>query len=967
MVPGGLLEREGELARIDGRLAAARAGRGGVLVITGPAGIGKTALLTEAGERAGQAGMRVLAGRGGELEGGFSFGVARQLFEPLLTGAAPAEGEVLLAGAARRGLIALGDGVGAAPPVAANERLFTVVHGLYWLVVNASGAGPVLVVVDDLHWADQASLRFLLYLAGRLAGLPVALVLSWRAAEPGAGADRLAHLEQNAAGSVVSLTPLSRRAVRALLTEEFGAAPAERFAGACHAVTGGNPFLLRELAASLRADGIGPGEEAADQVAGLGPRSVARAVALRVARLEPAAGELARAAAILGDGAQLRHAAALAGVTLADAAAAADELAGIGVFEPGTPLRFVHPIVRTAVHDDIPEAGRGLRHAEAARLLAADGADLDAVCAHLLVCEPAGSREVVERLRTAAARALGRGGAESAAAYLRRALAETADVSLRAELLAELGRAEKVVGDPAAAEHLRESLRLASDPAMRAAVAPDLAELLLLAGKWDAGTAVVRSALAEMTDRGTRPGEPAHAAITRLQAWWAGLAAYDPHLAGEFDHHLGELRAAARGPDAASRMLAGLLAGVLAWRGERGAGVLALLDHALDQDRLLARVESEPLMAAQALFAPVILDELGRAEALADQLLALSRSRGSVIGLVIAACVRAAVHTRRGELVGAETELRAVIEIAMEHGMAFAVPSALYFGADALIERPELADVAGLAGTVALAPDFARTASGAILREVRGRLALARADFGTARAELQAAAGTYEALRLLSPGTGWRSALALAVAAEDPGQARRLADGELADARRAGLPRPAGIALRARGMLEGGERGLRDLREAAEVLAASGAQLEHARALVELGAALRRANQRTEARVPLRAGLDLAHRCGAVRLAQRARDELLTAGAKPRRAVLTGLEALTASERRVAELAAAGMSNPEIAQALFVTLSTVEGHLRHAYRKLSIGTRAQLPAALRSAAPGTAVPPDGRQKTMVPP
>src|SRR5262249_9551556 len=147
MVPGGLLEREGELARIDGRLAAARAGRGGVLVITGPAGIGKTALLTEAGERAGQAGVarRARRGGGGELEGGFSFGVARQLFEPLLTGAAPAEGEVLLAGAARRGLIALGDGVGAAPPVAANERLFTVVHGLYWLVANASGAGPVLV------------------------------------------------------------------------------------------------------------------------------------------------------------------------------------------------------------------------------------------------------------------------------------------------------------------------------------------------------------------------------------------------------------------------------------------------------------------------------------------------------------------------------------------------------------------------------------------------------------------------------------------------------------------------------------------------------------------------------------------------------------------------------------------------------------------------------------------------------
>ena len=336
-----------------------------------------------------------------------------------------------------------------------------------------------------------------------------------------------------------------------------------------------------------------------------------------------------------------------------------------------------------------------------------------------------------------------------------------------------------------------------------------------------------------------------------------------------------------------------------------------------------------------------------------------------MIGLVIASCVRAAVYARRGELVGAETEVRAVIDIAVEYGMAFAVPSALYFGADALIERPELADVVALARTITLAPDFARTASGAILREVQGRLALAQADFGTARADLQAAAAIYEALRLLNPGTCWRSALALAVAPEDPDRARQLADSELADAQRAGAARPAGIALRTRGMLEGGRRGVRDLREAAEVLAASGARLEHARALVELGAALRRAGQRTAARPPLRAGLDLAHRCGAVRLAERARAELLTAGAKPRRAVLTGLEALTASERRVAELAVAGMSNPEIAQSLFVTLSTVEGHLRHAYRKLSITSRGQLPAALQSAAPEIAAAPRGRQKTTV--
>ena len=184
-MPGGLCEREGELARVDALMTAARASHGGVLLITGPAGIGKTVLLGAARERAGQAEMRVLAGRGGELESGFSFGVARQLFEPLLAGAGAAEREALLDGAARRALIALEgfrDQDGAAPPEEERERPFAVMHGLYWLAVNASAAGPVLVTVDDLHWADQASLRFLLYLAtgGRAADRPGAFLAGGR-------------------------------------------------------------------------------------------------------------------------------------------------------------------------------------------------------------------------------------------------------------------------------------------------------------------------------------------------------------------------------------------------------------------------------------------------------------------------------------------------------------------------------------------------------------------------------------------------------------------------------------------------------------------------------------------------------------------------------------------------------------------------------------------------------------------
>jgi DNA-binding CsgD family transcriptional regulator/tetratricopeptide (TPR) repeat protein len=957
----GLFERNDELGRIDALLALAQADSGDMLLITGPAGIGKSVLLGVARERARLAGMRVLSGCGRELEGGFSFGVARQLFEPLLAGAKKMERDALLAGAARRALTALEGETGQSPLAVGTDPPFAVVHGLYWLAVNASGTAPVMLAIDDLQWADQASLRFVLYLADRLSGLPVALALTWRTGEAmtSGTADCLTRLGQIAAGGVVSPGALSPEAVGALLSGAFGTAPGDGFARSCHAVTGGNPFLVRELIETLRADGIGPGEAGADRVVGLGPRSVAQEVALRVARLGPAATGLARAASILGDDAALRHAAALAGLGMADAAASADRLAGIGVFEPGTPLQFVHAIVRAAVHDDIPRAERGLRHAEAARLLAAEGADPDVVCAHLLVCEPAGSLEVVDRLREAAARAMRRGAPESAVAYLRRALAETADVSVRAALLHELGLAEKVLADPAAVQHLRESLELASDAVQRAAVAPDLVELLVLTGQWDAGAAFIQTALEELTGGDAPPGEHARAAVVRLQTWLAGLAAFDPRLVDQFDQRVGQLLTTAREDTAEQRTLAALLAGILAWRGEQAGTVLALLDHALDGDRLLTRGDTHPLIVAQALIAPVWVDELTRAETLASQLFACARSRGSVAELAIAACVRAAVRARRGELVAAESDVRTAMEIAAEHGATFVVPSALYCGANALIERPELADVTALATGIELDPGLARTATGALLREVRGRLALAAGDFAAARAELQSAAGVYEALHLLNPSTCWRSALALALAADDPGEALRLVNTDLALARQAGLPRPAGVALRTRGMLTGGQRGLDDLREAAELLASCGAGLEHARALIELGAALRRSNQRTAAREPLRRGLDLAYRCGAGRLAQRATDELRATGARPRRAPLTGLEALTPSERRVAELAAGGMSNPEIAQAVFVTLNTVEGHLRHVYRKLSVSSRAQLPAALRSAAPYRPVPQAG--------
>jgi DNA-binding CsgD family transcriptional regulator len=265
---------------------------------------------------------------------------------------------------------------------------------------------------------------------------------------------------------------------------------------------------------------------------------------------------------------------------------------------------------------------------------------------------------------------------------------------------------------------------------------------------------------------------------------------------------------------------------------------------------------------------------------------------------------------------------------------------------DAALERPELEQAIG---TVAAPPGDDHIGAAALTREVRGRLALRRGDREGAREELEAAAATYEAPRRYGANaSSWRSALALALAHHDHDRARRLASDELQDARLSGSPRAIGVALRTLALLEGGEQAIDYLGEAVERLEPSYARLEHARALVDLGAALRRANRRVACREPLRAGLELAHRCGATRLRERAQIELQATGARPRRVFTSGAGALTTAERRVADLAVQGMTNPDIAQTLFVTINTVEGHLRHAYQKLSIHSRSQLREALQS-------------------
>src|SRR3954454_22060289 len=309
---GTLLERDGELASLEGLIDGAAGGHARLALVEGPAGIGKTTLMIEARRRAGEAGMRTLAARGSELERQFPFGVVRQLFEPLLVD--PKLRKQALSGSAATAAAvfeAPGDG-GEGEGEVSGDGSFAVLHGLYWLTVNLSSQRPVLLAVDDLHWCDRPSLRFLAYLARRLEGLPALVACSLRQAEPGADVALLAELAGDPL--IVRLNPsaLSREAVTEVVRARLGDEADEAFAAACHAATAGNPLLLQELLRSVESEGMTPDAASAEMVKEVGPRAVSRAVVVRLARLPEDAVAVARALAVLGDGAELPSVAALA-------------------------------------------------------------------------------------------------------------------------------------------------------------------------------------------------------------------------------------------------------------------------------------------------------------------------------------------------------------------------------------------------------------------------------------------------------------------------------------------------------------------------------------------------------------------------------------------------------------------------------------------------------------------------------
>lgn len=936
-----MLERERELTRIRDVLGEAAAGHGRLLVIEGPAGIGKSTLLNEARALAGDAGMDVLHARGSELERSYPFGLVSSLFEARFSRAPELERQRWLQGRAALAAPLLAPVEGDIQPASPTDE-FALVHGLYWGVVNLAEHQPVALLVDDVHWADELSLRFLIYLAQRVEDLPVALLVAIRSGDPAATSELVARLSTTTSEQALRPAELSQDAVRDLLAAaDITVADREEFVRASWKATRGNPFLLNELVAAIRHDPAAQLGIHAGDVGAFAPQSVARTVVVRLTRLGADALALARACALLGDETPLTSAAKLAGLDPAAAGAAAGRLSAAQIFAAGELLSFAHPMIRSAVYSELPP-GEGTRmHLAAARLLDDRGAAAAEVAHHLVAGTPCDEPWALGALHDAARNAARKGSPDTAVRYLRRALELDPHAERAGAMLVDLGMAEAATGETTSLERFETALAMIDDPPERARAMYALGQTLYRYGRHaDAAETFGRGATLFAQDRdlalmfegavmccAIQVGSIHAEAMRRLESLVSEIPPGGPATAAERTllsvHSLNRSLSVPPAEEAAELARAAL-----------GAG------------ELLREQTSESMAVNLAIMALVCCGCLEEAQLAVDEVLADARARGAVLAFAEGSMVRAMAMLPRGRIDEAMADAQAAMG-GMERGWHALVPIPQAIAAQCFVEKGDLDSAeAVLRDVEPHLPDVEARGIRATYVCARGLVRLARGDPEAALSDLLDVATMLETYGVINPNpVAWRVPAAVAaLATGDRDRALGLVEEEIAVARDFGLTAPLGAALRVRAVFRGHD--VAELEEAVEVLEGADAPLELARALFDLGGALRRAGRRVACREPLRRALDLAHQCGATALEQRVLDELHASGARPRRAMMTGVEALTPSERRIADLVAAGHTNREVAETLFLTKGTVEWHLKRVYQKLDVRSREALTALL---------------------
>ncbi|WP_436501746.1 helix-turn-helix transcriptional regulator [Actinokineospora sp. HUAS TT18] len=929
-----LIERDPELCSVDLLIDHAVRGNGGFALYQGGVGLGKTCVLDAASQIAESRGLTVLRASGRKSERQYAYGLVRQWIESHI-------GQDFLESSTSPLVVRGASLFGEACESEADLSDFAVLHDLYGLVVRLSRERPIVLVADDLHWADRGSLRFLAYLQPRLCALKAAVVAAVHPDQKTSDQWLLDHVMFDPACQIVRLRPLSVKGTADLLTASIGRAVDEDAASSCQRATGGNPRLLSEVAQEIK-DDLAPSDPSSGGALTFGLRALEARIALRLNKLPAECEALAAAVAVLGDDVSLAAAARLADLRPAQAARVVAELQRAHVFDSSTSaafthitVRFVHPVVQKAVYEAIGIDTKVALHLSAARQLGSVGANAGLAADHLLRVPAVGDRWAVGLLRLAAEDALHKGEPVCAVKYLERCALESLESDALADTLAELGKTTALVNSGKAVDSLRAALDLVEQPTLRIELASTLGLALNATGRNAAAVAVYRRAIEEV-DAGDRD------ARQRLQAGLFNAAMTDPtmrevagQLASRWQSEPGECRGIG----------ARLLDGKMAFHAAMTEVCPTAADRAMRclDDGKLVEQDNDGFAFVDAIWVMLAADRMEVMHTI-EHAIAFARQRGSVVGVLTAKLFRALGSLWKGDLNDAEADLVKATEMVDSTQLLIGRPYVAAFLADVLMEQGRLVEASAVLADVPLEAPHSSGAQSYWLLDTAARLALLKGEVDIALRTSLLCGDLSTSHGWLNPAfLGWRSTAAVAMwEMGDFKQARDMAFAELALARQWSAPRALGRALRTAASVHEGTDRLAYLREADVVLRESHARLERAKTLVDLGVALRDGGQNVDARQNLFVGLDLAHSCGALGLAGEADAQLRASGARPRRPLTTGVGALTPSERRSSELAAAGLTNRQIAAQLFVTAKTVEVHLGSSYRKLGVAGREQL-------------------------
>jgi tetratricopeptide (TPR) repeat protein len=863
-----LLERETELAAADNALAELARSRGGVLAFAGPAGLGKTTLLAEVRVRAAARGCTVLSARGGDQEQQVAFHVARQLLQPRLAGAPDAELRATLG--SWYGIVGPALGLCTAdgpPPDPQGLR-----DGLDWVLTHLTvRLAPVVLVLDDAHWADPQSLNWLAAFAPRTDDLALLIVVAYRPDELPTGAEAFRGLPGRAGHRPIGLEPLTASGIGRLVRDCVGAHADDAFCRECWAVTAGNPFEAVELAAKVRDRGLRPDGTNTHLLRDLAATAKGRGLISRLERLGPSTVRLAWAAAVLGTEIPPALAAAVAGLGQEEAADCADRLREARILTGGTTLEFVHPLIATAVYRAIPDAVRVALHGNAAWSVVDEGLGPAAAARHLLETHPEGDPWVVHQLRASAREMLRAGAPEAARSHLARALREPPPPEERAAVLYELGSSSQLLEPSTTVNHLRAALEEPiADPALRDGILFRLSQSLAHSDRLSEAAEVVGHAARTATSARTR------LRMQSEQFVWDAFRADEPDSPSR-SRRLARLADRLTGRDLTERYIIGLRAWDAVLRGEPTETVLRHAGRALDGGLPWAddsRGFEVPVLVAMAY---MYADRPDRAEELfATGIADFERQGWRGAHLSFGYLLLGYVRYRRGRLAEAEELARDGLRLAKRVGHG--TPVQWYSVAvltEILLARGRTGEATALAAEFAFREPFPAAVTFPDAQAVHGELLLARGLHREAAAELAAVGRRLDPRGMRNPGwCPWQLHLALAETYDAPQRARHTALDAVARARQFGAPSAVGQALRVAAEVIGGDEAVPLLAEAVEHLAASPSAYELAVALTAHGAALRRGGAPAEAAERLRSGLEGALACGADGVAAQARAEL---------------------------------------------------------------------------------------------